>query len=669
MNTVFDLPSPKLEYDFPDHLKNLFLFKTIKKPSEWALENFKLGRGYGEQGLLTFEGREWQKEIVDAYAIYKKVIVCGPVQVGKSIAGVDIPWCWWNANVGGHSLIAYDDKDKAENIFEERIKENIKSNLREFWSGKDDDLKRDKITLRNGIARCASANVENDFSSFSADIVFLDEVAKFKSHFDVVGMAEGRQANYKGLPGYHAIMGICSSPKKVGDPLYKEIHKGGVLILRRQMQCPHCKSFHELTDENIKELPNESGEMDHNPVRIRLKNDSRYECPRCHQIILDSDRWEMGKTGVWAAVGEEISIDGRIKNENSLRGKTDTVCFWPNRLVAKPDQWRFSDCLSSFFSARQSPDPKAWEVYQNEHMARFINPVTRQLSHSFLYSRVSAGENQYYQYSEKAFIPDGVVILLAGIDTQDDGFYFAVRGFGKNMESWLIRHGFIACDMNNSLFRDPNEVVSAVRIGVLRPGYYRKDRTEMAPVFGLMDEGGHRRADVHYVCRHLPFLKPYKGSSSMSAEPIKRSKTDLHYMGNTRHWSELVANYMESDTWHLPLDVGKDYLEQVIKQYNEEDTDSHGNKINRWVSGGNDHYRDTENLILAAAFLMSLPEKLNDDSMAEKIKQAANTKAKQNAMIQDQINNPKPNPQTAPAKERENYRNHRRNTNPYRRRF
>ncbi len=664
-NFTFDIPKPKLEYDFPEKSKDLFLFKDIKKPSEWALEHFEMGRGYGEHGKLTWEGREWQKDIVDAFLIYKKVIVCGPVQVGKSVAGVDIPWTWWNANVGGHSIIAYDDKDKAENVFEERIKDNIKNNLKDLWSGKDDDLKRDKIILRNGITRCASANVDSDFATFSADIIFLDELAKFKSRFDVVGMAEGRQASYKGLPGHHAIMGICSSPKKVGDPLYKEIHKGGVLILRYQMPCPHCKTYHELTDENIKELPNEKGELDHNPVRIRLNNESRYECPKCHQIILDNDRWNMIKKGVWIADGETISIEGIIKNEHSFRGKTDSVCFWFNRLIAKPDQYRFSDCLSSFFSARQSSDSKAWEVYQNENMARFINPVTRQLNHNFLNSK----SINYLQYSDGAFIPDGVIILLTGIDTQDDGFFFVVRGFGKNMESWLIRHGFISCDMNNSLYRDPNEVVTAVRNGLLRPGYYRNDHTEMAPVFGLMDEGGHRRADVHYVCNHLPFLKPYKGSSSPNSEPIKRSKTDIHYMGNTRHWSDLVSNYMESDTWHLPKDVGIDYLEQVVKQYNEEDVDAHGNKFYRFVSGGNDHYRDCENQILAAAFVMNLPEKLNDESTAEKVKQAAILKARQNAMIQDHLNNPKTTPQSAPNLEMRNRNNRRRNTNPYRGRF
>jgi hypothetical protein len=69
-------------------------------------------------------------------------------------------------------------------------------------------------------------------------------------------------------------------------------------------------------------------------------------------------------------------------------------------------------------------------------------------------------------------------------------------------------------------------------------------------------------------------------------------------------------------------------------------------------------------MILAAAFIMSLPEKLNNDSVADKVRKAA--AEKQSSILGEKQESTS---QSVPAKEKENYHNHRRNTNPYRRRF
>jgi hypothetical protein len=171
---------------------------------------------------------------------------------------------------------------------------------------------------------------------------------------------------------------------------------------------------------------------------------------------------------------------------------------------------------------------------------------------------------------------------------------------------------------------------------LLSPRYYRRDRTEMVFIFGLMDEGGHRRADVHYICRHFPVIRPYKGASSKSADPIRRSTNDIHFMGDTQYWSEIVQSYMESDEWFLPKDIGKDYLEQVVAQYNEKKINNRGTAEYVWVKGGDDHYRDCENLIMASAHIMNLPEKLNDPTRSLSIREAAEERAKRLQIVQEE---------------------------------
>ena len=616
----FDIPKPKLEHPFPDGVAEFFKFRDIQRPSEWGEKKFVLGPGYGEPGPLSFEGREWQRAIVDAYFEgYKKVIACGPVQTGKSVATIDIPWAWWNDQIGGHSLIVYENDGKAQDVFEERIEKCIRQNLAHLWSGKETDLRREKMILTTGVARCESANVE--LSTFAADLVLFDEYAKYKSA--MVGQGRGRQKSYIGMPGHHGILGICSSPKLVGDPLHIEITAGGVLVLRFRMPCQHCKWHHELSDEHIKEIPNAKGECDHDPIRIRLNNAARYECPHCHQTILDQDRWKMIKYGVWASDEEEIAADGHILKEDPLRGKTTDICFWFNRLVSVPSAWSFAQCLSAFFSARQSADPKAWIIYQNEDMARFINPKSGRLADTFLFTK----QGKYFQYGERAFVPEGAIILILGADTQDDGFYYVVRGFGRGMESWLIRHDFIHCDMNEIKYKDPTAVLETLRRGIFGIPFRRSLERTMPVTFGLIDEGGHRQREVHFFCKHIAIIKPYKGSSSPNAEPLVASKSGPHFNGNSRHWGELVGSYMESDAWHLPADVGKDYLNQVTQQFNEESIDRHGNKKINWVTSPIDHYRDAENLCLAAAYHLGLPEKLSNDRVLKAIDEQIKAKS------------------------------------------
>jgi phage terminase large subunit GpA-like protein len=621
--------------------RSLFASKKIPRPSDWAPGNVHLGIAYGEQGAFSFNGREWQKDIVDAYFCrilagckpkeddellggYKTVMVCGPVQIGKSIAGIDIPWIWWNKFVGGRSLVVYADLETAKDTFDEKIKNNIKQNLSELWDGNEDHLRREKVLLLNGICRCGSANVENDFATFPSDLVQLDEVSKYQSSkketngFDAIGAARGRQKSYKGVAGYHGILSLVSSPKKHRDPFYNEIHKGGVLILRCQMPCPVCGFYHELTDENIKELPNERGEFDHNHARISQDNAAVYECPNCKGIIHDIDRWKMLKKYIWVADGEEVDKDGNIKNESPLRRKADDVCLWFNRLLSMPDKWTFADCLSAFFAARSSMDARAWETYQNEDMARFMSPKSEAPSYSYLLSKCL----DYYQYSESARVPDGVEILFCGVDTQDDGFYYVVRGYGKNMETWLIRHDFIKCDMSLDTYKDPKNVLEVVKNNLLTPVYFKNDGTIMDIYAGFIDEGGHRQADVHFLCKHLHFLKSYKGSSSPGANLIARSKTGDHFLGNTQSLSEIVAKFIAGSSWYYPKDIGKTYLEQVVSQYWQEERDLKGNLKYKWVSGRNDHYRDCENYIMAMVMINNLQEKLTTESGLSAIRHA-----------------------------------------------
>jgi hypothetical protein len=218
------------------------------------------------------------------------------------------------------------------------------------------------------------------------------------------------------------------------------------------------------------------------------------------------------------------------------------------------------------------------------------------------------------------------------------------------MTSWLIRADFIKCDMKDSVNHDPAVVLNTVRGNLYNPRYVKSTGEEIGIFAGLIDEGGHRQKDVHFLCKHLHIFKPYKGSSMPNADSIKQSKTGDHFMGNTRQLSELVQKYMESDTWYLPKDVSKSYLEQVVKQFWEEERDRAGNLKYRWYSGGNDHFRDAENYIMGLVLLYNLPERLNDEGRTRALVTAVEVHTEKYAAYQAE-NTAKVTKEMAPRRE------------------
>jgi phage terminase large subunit GpA-like protein len=565
---------------------------------------------------------------MDAFLHYHTVIVVGPVQVGKSICGVDVPWAWFEDQIGGRALLVYADKDTVNDIFEEKLKPIIENNLKHLWSGRENDIRQEKIILRSGISRCASCNVKNDLATFPAKFVLLDEVAKWKTgtraSFDAVGQAIGRTRDYHGAPGIDYRVSIVSSPVEVGDALYAQVYQPGTLILKRKVPCLGCGFFHELCVENIHEIPNSEGKKDHDPHRIRSENAADYVCPACGKIIEDSERYEMDRLGVWAA-DDEIVVDGEIQNNNLLRDKTDRVCYWiPGRLVSRPEKYSFADCLSGYFQNKFSPDANAWQNYLNEDMARFFKPQVNRLTEGYFRGKIAKDGGEYTTTGE---IPDGVLVALGGVDTQDTGFYYSIVGYGRYMECWILRFGWIPCDMNMSDFKDPQKVLLRFEQEYFKTPLKYKDGRTLPVIMTMIDEGGHREKQIRYICQRHRDIAPYKGVGR-DMPLFKKSETKKLYLCNAESLSKLVEKDMASDTWHLPVDVTQDYLDQIQKQYTTEVRDKNGNPKYEWVHGGEDHYRDTLNMALGAAHVMNLPGRLNNESG---IKQIMNTVAHKTA--------------------------------------
>ncbi|NHB94708.1 phage terminase large subunit family protein [Photorhabdus cinerea] len=89
-----------------------------------------------------------------------------------------------------------------------------------------------------------------------------------------------------------------------------------------------------------------------------------------------------------------------------------------------------------------------------------------------------------------AEVPDGVAVLTAGIDTQDDRFEIEIVGWGRNEESWSIAYDVIEGDLETD---EPWKRLDAY----LKQIWRRADGRGFTIMAACMDSGGHHTQQVY----------------------------------------------------------------------------------------------------------------------------------------------------------------------------
>lgn len=575
-------------------------------PSEWMESNFILSSSYAAPGPLKLF--PWQIDIVNSIRYFDFILLVAAVQTGKSLI-VEMITAYMIATTVHNMLFIYSKKEVIEDVFDERLVPMVKEveAVRKYWAGDERALTKKRIKLMHLVIRIASAGLKSDIATHNAGVVLGDELAKWPvKDFSQLKAIEGRKQASR-MMGRQTKTILCTSPDNDQDPSYIEAHKPGTIILEPNYQCPHCKTWQVFIDSQVKERPNKRKQKDHDIERIRRENAAYYECIKCKKEITEMQRLEAAFNVKWMSENK-IPYEKLIKDPNRPR----RVVFKWSRFV--DTTWTFVDCLIAFFSAYQSPNPLEHKTYQNEDLAKWVKLYAKKVKDDLLQGK----KKKYFMYGDNASVPADVLFLMIGIDTQDKGFYYVVRGYGMNFESWLIRCDWIECDMNDKNYQNPVKVYECVYNEITRHPYKKKDGKSVPFLAGIIDEGGHRKADVDTICDHWPEMNSYKGSSFKTIQLVERKESGL-VQGNTENLSRIVGKQMESNFWHLPIDVPKPYLKQVVNEYDEEITDARGNKKTKWTQKDPNHYRSCENYLIGMANILELGKILSDDKKVKEL--------------------------------------------------
>ena len=176
----------------------------------------------------------------------------------------------------------------------------------------------------------------------------------------------------------------------------------------------------------------------------------------------------------------------------------------------------------------------------------------------------------------KGLVPDTskVAALTAGIDTQDNGFFYEIRawGYGLDQESWQIRHGFV-------------ETFGALENRIFDTPYRDAAGNEHFVHLAFIDAMGHRTAEVYDWTRlYHGIVFPIKGEQRMS-QPYTFTHID-HYPGtkkpieggvrlyrlNVTYFKNWLARKLRIDkadpgSWHYNAETTDDWVHQMCAEY------------------------------------------------------------------------------------------------------
>ena len=261
----------------------------------------------------------------------------------------------------------------------------------------------------------------------------------------------------------------------VSSPTIKGFSKIEKLFLEGTQErwcslCPHCGEWHEIVFDDIK--------FDFETVKAGRKTDYIVNsvgwcCPSCGCL---SSEEEMRKhPQKWIAEAPDAIKKGKRS-------------FWVNAFSSPWRSW--TKIVQMFLETKNNV----------EEFKTFYNTVLGYLwedrgdledEDTMLARREDYGTREDGSPVE---LPDGVLVLTCGVDTQDDRLEYEVVGWGHYGESWGIKKGII---MGDPAYDEP-----WLRLDdVLTHVYHFKNGRGLTISMTFVDSGGHKTQHVYTQCR------------------------------------------------------------------------------------------------------------------------------------------------------------------------
>ena len=280
-------------------------------------------------------------------------------------------------------------------------------------------------------------------------------------------------------------------------------------------RCPHCGEYHDIKFDDIRFEYEESTINKKSVYRITK---IYYACPGCGCISTEAEMKR--QPSEWVA-------------QNPAAYEQGTRSFWINAFVSPWASWEST--ILEYLKAKGS-SRKLQVVYNTRFGELWEDRGDLEDEDSMLGRREDYGIRDDGTPVE---LPDGVLVLTCGVDTQDDRFEYEVVGYGHFGETWGIEKGII---MGRPDDNDTWERLDDVFARVFR----FSDGIGLKISRSFIDEGGHFTQDVRMRCRDrlrmgVFAIKGQGGDDVPFTAPPKKQKIVVHGKAIGTCWQYIIG--------------------------------------------------------------------------------------------------------------------------------
>jgi len=310
---------------------------------------------------------------------------------------------------------------------------------------------RDRVSFkrfRSSVAHFLGGKAARAYRRITVACVMLDEVDGFDQEIEKAGdpvtLSQGR---LEGAPFPQSRFG--STPRIKGSSHIE--HREGLaqVAMRYMIECPHCGVEHPLTWGGPKAMHGlkwDAGDAEGHSVR--------HMCPHCRGTITQADYLQ--RTGTLQAMAERdpAGAGAWVCTKTGIRYGADRI--WRN---AEGNPIRAPRHVAMHIWAAYSPQ-RTWASIVREHLAAFKKKKAGDPGPMKVFVNETRGEtwqDDFEQSDWKALkaraegfplrrVPRAGLVLVAGVDVQDNRFHANVWAFGRDDETWTVDDRVLHCD-------------------------------------------------------------------------------------------------------------------------------------------------------------------------------------------------------------------------------
>lgn len=465
------------------------------------------------------------KEIMNAFTDPRvsTVVAVASSQVGKSESLLNMLGYMIDQDPGP-ALYVVPTKDFAEDFSKRRLAPMIRD-TKAIAEKVSDARSRDanntitKKTYPGGMISLIGSNSATDLSGTPARYVFADEIDRWSRSAGTEGdpwsLLERRTSNF-----YNAKMVAVSTPTIRGASKIEDLFELGTKEYWC-VQCPECGEYSFICFDTVRFTFHTIGTA------------------KRKQFIVDSTGWACPKCGCYTEENEIKRQPMKWIAESPEAIRNGCRSFWINGFYSPWQPWE--KIIVRFLEAGKDPEK--------------LQPVYNTLFGQLWENRGDLeDEEEIASRAEEypAELPDGVLCLTMGVDTQDNRLEYEVVGYGLFEENWGIEKGLI---VGNPADPETWEKLDAV---IDRVWHFQNGRG-LKISLTFVDSGGHYTQEVYQNCaarkqKRVFAIKGANRSDAPYTAPPKKVEFNTAAGQKGKAWLYMVG-----------VDSGKEHIMSGLK--------------------------------------------------------------------------------------------------------